>query len=97
MGDTFSVDLTRLASSIEELTKYKGDLENNSQEFEDILREINANWTSDVGTDLEDLKNCLNDCISCLNGLVIPVLGDIITIMTALGDGTKDIASSSIG
>ena len=41
MGDTFSVDLASLASSIEELTTYKGDLENNSQEFQDILRERN--------------------------------------------------------
>lgn len=96
MEDTFSVDLTKLASSIEELTTYKKDLETNATEFEDLLSEINANWTSDVGTDLEDLKSGLNDCISCLNGLVVPVLGDVISIMTALGDGTKEIASSSI-
>lgn len=97
MEDTFSVDLTRLASSIDELITYKKDLETNATEFEDLLREISANWTSDVGSDLEDLKTGLKDCISCLNGLVVPVLGDVINIMTALGDGTKKIASSSIG
>lgn len=96
MEDTFSVDLTRLASSIEELNSYKTDLENNAEEFEELLRKINENWTSNVGSDLEDLKNGLNDCISCLNGLVIPVLGQVISIMTALGEGTKQIASSSI-
>lgn len=96
MEDTFSVDLTRLASSIEELTSYKTDLENNAEEFEELLNKINENWTSDVGSDIEDLKNGLNDCISCLNGLVVPVLGQVISIMTALGEGTKQIASSSI-
>ncbi len=96
MEDTFSVDLTRLASSIEELTSYKTDLENNAEEFEELLKKINENWTSDVGSDVEDLKNGLNDCISCLNGLVVPVLGQVISIMTALGEGTKQIASSSI-
>lgn len=96
MEDTFSVDLTRLASSIDELITYKKDLETNATEFEDLLNEINLNWTSDVGSDLEDLKSGLEDCISCLNGLVVPVLGDVINIMTALGDGTKKIASSSI-
>lgn len=96
MEDTFSVDLTRLASSIEELTSYKTDLENNAEEFEELLNKINENWTSDVGSDVEDLKNGLNDCISCLNGLVVPVLGQVISIMTALGEGTKQIASSSI-
>lgn len=96
MEDTFSVDLTRLASSIEELTSYKTDLENNAEEFEELLKKINENWTSDVGSDVEDLKNGLNDCISCLNGLVVPILGQVISIMTALGEGTKQIASSSI-
>lgn len=96
MEDTFSVDLTRLASSIDELITYKKDLEKNATDFEDLLSQINSNWTSDVGSDLEDLKTGLNDCISCLNGLVVPVLGDVINIMTALGDGTKKIASSSV-
>ena len=98
MGDTFSVDLTRLAGSIEELISYKNELTNNHEELENLINELSSSWTSseDVGKDLADLKNGLNDCTACLDSLVIPALDRIIAIMTALGEGTKQIASSSI-
>ena len=68
------------------------------EELENLINELSSSWTSseDVGKDLADLKNGLNDCTACLDSLVIPALDRIIAIMTALGEGTKQIASSSI-
>lgn len=96
MGDTFNISINKLGDSISELTRYKGLLENHSEEFEGILNDIKANWTSDVGNDLADLTEALKACIACLDGLVIPVLGDIIAIMTSLKEGTEKISSASI-
>lgn len=95
-NDRFDVDLSRLASSIEELVSYRKQLQMNSESFTELNKSIKENWTSDNGGDLESINRSLNECINCVNGTVIPVLNETINIMVALGNGTSSISSSTV-
>ena len=96
-NDRFDVDLTKLANSVEELIGYRKKLQLNSESFVELGNSIRENWSSDSGSDLASINKSLNDCISCINETVIPVLNETINIMIALGNGTNNIASSNIG
>lgn len=96
MNDRFDVDLSKLANSIEELIRYRKQLQLNSESFVQLGNSIRENWTSDSGEDLASINKSLSECINCIDGTVIPVLNETINIMIALGNGTNHIASSNI-
>ena len=97
LNDRFDVDLTKLANSVEELIRYRKQLQANSENFVQLGNSIRENWTSDSGEDLNSINRSLDECIRCIDGTVIPVLNETINIMIALGNGTNNIASSNVG